>query len=391
MAKHKDAMHKFQNTRDAAILEAEGDNIVLFHPVVSEKAIQNVTKVLRSRWVGEGPRVREFEKAFERELSIKGEAVAVGSCTDALHLSYVLSNIQPDDEVIVPVFTCTATNIPLLYLNARIRFADVEPDTLNIDFNHVRTLVSERTKAIVCVHYGGLCCDMSQLVRLANELEVPLIEDAAQGIGAVQNGIPVGSFGAFSAFSFQAVKHFTTGDGGMLVLRNEQLADRARRMRWFGIDRSAKQNGTWGNDITELGYKYQMTDIAAAMGLAGLEELKSRIQHRRNLLRQYFDSLSGIDGIRLLGKNRPECENAAWLCTAMVEGREAFQQLLRAQGVESGQVHYRNDRYSIFNRFRDTETPNMDAVEGKYVCLPLHDAMSSEQVDRVCSLIRKGW
>ena len=353
--------------------------INLMQPYVPPGAIEAVTDTLRSRWIGQGPKVDEFERRFSELISGR-QCLAVGSCTDALHLAYLLAGIGPGDEVIAPVFTCTATNIPLLWLGADIKFADVQVGSLNVSILAIQKLITERTKAIVVVHYGGT----PAVAPLAG---IPVIEDSAQALGGTyQNGAPIGSRGKFACFSFQAVKHVTTGDGGMLVLPDE-LADKARRMRWFGIDRKAKLNGTWANDIYEVGYKYQMTDIGAAMGLAGLDSLDWQLAHRRALMGFYALSLSGVSGISL---TTHDPDGAAWLCTVLVERREDFRRKLAECGIESDQVHYRNDRYSIFAKFRG-EFPNMDAIDSKYLCLPLHMGMTVEDVDYVCGVIRSGW
>jgi len=351
-------------------------------PHVPETAIGAVTEVLKTRWIGQGPKVDEFEREFSKRVGGR-ECVAVGSCTDALHLSYLLAGIGPGDEVIAPVFTCTATNIPLLWLGAEIKFADVAPDSLNIDVAHVQRLITKKTKAIVVVDYGGA---PAQLIPLPY-LGIPIIEDAAQSLGASRGGTPVGQYLAnFCCFSFQAVKHVTTGDGGMLVLPGH-LAEQARRMRWFGIDRKAKLDGIWRNDISEVGYKYQMTDIAAAMGLAGLEHLDEQIAHRRKLMDGYRAGLAGVNGISLISDDP---EGAAWLCTVLVDNRENLRRKLAVHGIESNQVHYRNDRYSVFARFRG-DFPNMDAIDSRYLCLPLHMGMDSSDVEQVCRVIREGW
>src|SRR5258708_33613697 len=157
----------------------DGEGIMLFYPHVPQSAIAEVTKVLQSRWIGQGPCVAQFEKEFGERFCGKCSPLAVGSGTDALHLAYLLAGLEPGDEVITPVFTCTATSIPFLYMGVKIRFADVDPETLNINVKHVRELINEKTRAIVCVHYGGLPCDMDELHALANEYQIPVIEDAA--------------------------------------------------------------------------------------------------------------------------------------------------------------------------------------------------------------------
>src|SRR3989440_4061360 len=226
---------------DMPLMETAKGNIVLFHPHVSEGARQRVSEQLATRWIGQGPAVAEFESRFSKMFCGGFTTAAVGSGTDALHLAYLLAGIEPGDEVITPVFTCTATNIPLLYIGAKPVFADVKRDSLNIDPAHVRELVTDKTKAIVCVHYGGLPCDMDELRKIADETGVPIIEDAAHAVVATYKGRSIGSISEFTMFSFQAIKHITTGDGGMLAIRDAELLPAARRIRWFGIDREGKQ------------------------------------------------------------------------------------------------------------------------------------------------------
>ena len=371
-------------------MEMGGDNIVLFHPHVSESAIREVEHTLRTRWIGQGPKVDEFENKFSARFGDGNPAVAAGSGTDALHLAYILAGISEGDEVITPAFTCAATNIPLLYEKAAIKFADVQPGTLNMDPGHVRELVTDRTKAIICVHYGGLPCDMDELSSIAAERGIPIIEDAAHALGGKYRGKKIGTLSEFTMFSFQAIKQMTTGDGGMLLLRDKSLLEKARRIRWFGIDRTAKQMGNWDNDITEIGYKYQMTDIGAALGLASLEEFDNVLELRQNLFRRYCENLRGFDGIRIVGDGYTDREHAAWIFTVLAENRRGLQSKLRENYIESNQVHYRNDRYTVFGGRRDN-LPNMDAVEDKYLVLPLHTRITVDHVDRICSVIKSGW
>lgn len=367
------------------------DGIVLFHPHMPQNAKKYVNQVLDSRWIGQGPMVDTFERLFAERFGGDCTALSVGSGTDALHLAYILSGIGEGDEVIAPVFTCTATNIPLLYLKANIKFADVEKDTLNIDVNHVKQLITPKTKAIVCVHYGGLPCDMDTLHQLAREHGIRVIEDAAHALGATYKGQKVGEMSDFTMFSFQAIKHITTADGGMLMIKNKDLVEKAKRLRWFGIDRTAKQKGIWENDIKELGYKYQMNDMAAAMGIAALEEFDDVLELRQRLLRRYNSNLKNFDGIKVVGMDQPDCEHAAWMMTVLAERRSQLHHFLREHKIESGQVHYRNDRYSIFGGRKKGYFPNMDILEENYLVLPLHTKMDEADVDYICDTIKKGW
>jgi perosamine synthetase len=376
---------------EAPLMEVGEKNIVLFHPHISDKAREYVNDTLKTRWIGQGPKVDKFEQEFSKKFGGGNASLSCGSGTDALHLSYLLADLKAGDEVIVPLFTCTATNIPFLYMGVKIVFADVQPGTLNIDPVHVKKLVNSRTKAIVCVHYGGLPCDMDELQLIANEWGIPIIEDAAHAVGATYKGKTIGSISDFTMFSFQAIKHITTGDGGMVTFKNEEaLLERGKRLRWFGIDRSAKQKGIWENDIKDIGYKYQMNDISAAMGLAGLEEFDDVLKLRRQLFEKYESQLSNISGLDFIGGGYNDREHAAWMCTVTVENRDGLSKKLRENNIESAQVHYRNDRYSIFGG-RKKDFPNMDAIEDKYLVLPLHTKMSLEDVDRISTIIKSGW
>ena len=301
-----------------------------------------------------------------------------------------MTSVSVGDEVVVPVFTCTATNIPLLYIGAKIVFVDVDPETLNINIDHLRSVVTEKTKAIVCVHYAGLPCDMDEIHEVAKSFGIPVIEDAAHALGATYKGRSIGEISEFTMYSFQAIKHITTGDGGLISFKDSKKSDLGKRLRWFGIDRTSKQLGIWENDIKDVGYKYQMTDIGAALGIAGLEDFSFVLELRQQLLRRYHLNLSNNPKVKILGREVSDRTHAAWLMTIAVENRRVLQKLLLENGIESNQVHYRNDRYSIFGTRRQ-DLPNMDMIEEKYLCLPLHTKMTLEDVDKVCAVINSDW
>ena len=365
------------------------EGIVLFYPHMPKKAKEYVCDTLDGRWIGQGPKVDLFEARFRAQFNQPGPCLAVGSGTDALHLCYLLAGIEAHDEVLVPLFTCTATNLPLLYIGAKPKFIDVDPKTLNVSVDDLKRKITDRTKAIVCVHYGGLPCDMSEIRALADQYKIPVIEDAAHALGASYDGKPVGAVSEFTMYSFQAIKHLTTGDGGMLTFRDESLAPLARRLRWFGIDRTDKQKGIWENDITEIGYKYQMTDIGAAIGLAGLEEFDQTLACRRALYQRYVKNLKTIPHVTIVNDFDSRKEHAAWLFTILVERRVECQLKLRSHRIESGQTHFRNDRYSVFGC---NETfPGMDSVDDNYLILPLHTKMTLDDVDRICDVLKEGW
>ena len=365
------------------------DKYVLFYPHVPEAAKDAARKVLDTRFIGQGPLVDAFEEVWEKKISNPHKAVAVGSGTDALHLAYILADVGLGDEVIAPVFTCTATNIPILYQRGTIKFADVNRYNLNINVESVKRLITERTKAIVCVDYGGLPCELNELQALADKYGIPLIEDAAQAHGAIYHGKKVGSIADFTTFSFQAIKIITTCDGGMLTIKNPKWVEKAKVIRWFGIDRAAKLADRWANDITELGYKYQMTDVAAAMGIAAMYELNVTLRHHRALFEVYRKRLKDIPGITFIGDDT-RIRSSCWLATAFVEKRNEFRKKLKERGIETNQVHYRNDMYTIFGG-RVQNCPNMDYLEDKYIVLPMHYFLTEEDINFICDVIQEGW
>ena len=369
----------------------EDDGIPLFYPHVPHDAAQEVADTLSGRWIGQGPKVDLFEKTFAEMFLGDYAPLAVGSGTDALHLAYLLAGVQAGDEVLVPVFTCTATNIPLLYIGATPVFVDIDPDTLNVSVEDIERKITQKTKAIVCVDYGGIPCDYARLNALCTAHGLKLISDAAHSLGSVFRGKYAAQYADFTIFSFQAIKTLTTGDGGLLAIKDSGLLAWAKKMRWFGIDRSAKQGGIWENDIVDIGFKYQMNDIAAGIGLAGLRGINAVLQHRNELFLRYE---LGLDNpkVKIVGSAQtPDYFNGAWLLTILVDGdRLGLMKKLRDNGIESAQVHYRNDRYKIFGTLR-SDLPNMDATEERYLVLPLHTRMGLSHVDKIVECINSGW
>ena len=364
------------------------DGTVLFYPYISKSSFAEVKKVLSGRWIGQGPFVDKFEKKFKNMFAGKSNCIATGSGTDALHLAYILAGLKKGDEVIAPVYTCTATNIPFLYMGVNIKFADIDIETMNINVESVKKLLTKKTKAIICMHYGGLPCDLDELKILANKYKIPLIEDAAHAVGATYKKKTIGSISDFTMFSFQAIKHITTGDGGMLCFKNKKLIDKAKRIRWFGISREDKQKGIWENDIFEVGYKYQMTDLGACLGYSALKEFQKLLSHRQKIFKIYKDILSRNTNLFCVDKDDGNRTHASWLFTLLSDEKDRIQKKLREKRIESNQVHFRNDKYSIFKKFVGGKSfPNMDYVEDKYLVLPNHHKITEKKAKYIAQTI----
>ena len=218
------------------------EGIPLFYPHVPKSAAEKVSQVLAGRWIGQGPLVDQLEKEFCSRFEVNsGAALAVGSGTDALHLAYLLANISRGDEVLVPAFTCTATNIPLLYIGAKPIFIDIDPNTLNLNVDDIEHRITEKTKALVCVDYGGVPNDYDVLRRLCDKYNLLLISDGAHALGTKYKGEFIPNIADFTVYSFQAIKTITSGDGGMLMMKDAGLLDRGKKLRWFGIDLQAQK------------------------------------------------------------------------------------------------------------------------------------------------------
>jgi dTDP-4-amino-4,6-dideoxygalactose transaminase len=352
--------------------------IDLFHPYVPEEVVTEVVKTLHTRWIGQGPAVDEFEELFSEQFLVSN-CVSMNSGTAALETAYELVGIKPGDEVITTPLTCTATNIPLLRMGAKLVWVDIDRDTLCLSKDAVKSAITSKTKAIVNVHLGGIENDLG-------DMPVPVISDACQALGVFK--------GDYTCCSFQAIKHITTGDGGMLVCPTEADRDKAKLMRWFGIDRDKKMSLGWQAykerqmtfDIELLGYKRQMTDIAATMGIVGLRYYNNMIAHRRYLHNIYRTNLYKNKRIKVIDG----MHNTYWLFTVLVDDRDGFAKKLFEAGIDTNVVQLRNDIFKIFGGERQN-LPVMNEVEYKYISLPTGQHVSEKDVEYICSVINEGW
>ena len=372
-------------------------HINLFEPYINKKTWKAVKKVLKKKSLSQGEEVNEFEELVSYYCDDFNRAVATDSGTSALHLAYILAGIGEGDEVLTTCLTCTATNIPLLHLKAKPVFCDINEHDLNISVEDIKNKVNNKTKAIVVVHFGGIPVDYDEIYEVASYYGIPVIQDAAQAFGASYRGKKVGGFGDFTTFSFQAIKTLTTIDGGMIMLNNPEMVDRAKRLRWFGIDRSKKVERdnqiVWPREITydidEPGFKYNMNNVTATIGLANLKGINKVLKRRVEIEDYYRTFLTNVPGIKLL-KPAKDRESSNWLFQVLVENREDFQVMMKEAGIEVNVSHTRNDLYKIFGGKR-LDLPNMNKLEDHYVCLPIHHKLSCEDINNVVQTIRKGW
>ncbi len=341
--------------------------------------------VLYSGQISEGRWVYEFENKFG-ELVGSPNMLSCYSGTAALHLALILAGVQRDDEVISTAMTAEPTNMAIRHAGAKVVWADVDPHNGNLDPDSIAARITPRTKAIVVVHYGGIPASMGRICRIAAERGIPVVEDVAHGLGATYDGRMLGTLGDYSIYSFQAIKHMTTVDGGMLYCRAAEDLPRGRAVRWFGIDRCASRTSV---DVEVVGYKYHMNNVNATIGLAQLEHIRPIIErHIEN--GQYFDrALQGIAGLELCAWDAP-AHPSYWFYTVMTERRDDLSRYLNEHRIANSQAHKRNDWHPVFAASR-CELPGLDRFYSRMLHIPCGWWVTDEQRAEIADIIRRGW
>ena len=376
---------------------AQNPFIPFSRPWIDDTEIEAVSQVLASKWISTGNRVREFERSFAEYLGVK-HAIAVSSCTAALHLSLVVAGVGNGNEVITTPYTFTATAEAIRYVGAKPVFVDIHPDTLNIDATKIEQAITPQTKAILPVHIAGIACDMDAIQDICQSHNLVLIDDAAHAIPTEYKGQSIGNIGDLSAFSFYANKNLTTGEGGMITTNNDAFAKPLRTMRLHGIDKDAwarqSQRDIWRYDITTEGYKYNMTDIQAAMGLCQLMKLNKQHERRRNFAQIYQTELAKFPQISppVAPDNPREHAWHLYIIRLQTGNRDDFVEFLRAANIECS-VHYiplhlfefYQERYG----YRVGDFPCAEAAYERVVSLPLHPGLTDGDIYTVIAAIGK--
>lgn len=350
-----------------------------------EEMMPAIESVLYSGYIAEGEEVYSFEREL-RDYLENPYTLAMQSGTAALHIALLLAGAGPGYEVISTALTAEPTNTTIALTGAKIVWADVDIQTGLLDPISVKEKISEKTKAIVLVHYAGMVCNMDKFNQISEEFGIPIIEDAAHALGSQYNGKPVGSNSKYNCFSFQAIKHMTTVDGGALSLKTEEDFSAARKLRWFGLDKSIPR---LENDITRAGYKYGMNNVIAAIGRVQLKHIENVIKRHIENGRFYDEALKGISGITQVPYYL-HTQPSYWLYTMKVENREEFKRLMESEGVNATELHLRSDRHSVFKESK-CELPVLDEFYSKLVHIPCGWWVTDEDRSRIVSIIKKGW
>jgi perosamine synthetase len=371
--------------------------IPVARPCFSEDDERAVIQVLRSGWVSQGPKVAEFERRFAEYFGAK-HAIAVSSCTTALHLALAVSGIHSGDEVLCPSLSFIATANAIVYVGARPVFVDIDLDTYNIDPARIEKAITPRTKAILVVHQIGLPADIETIMEIAGRRRLKVIEDAACAAGSEYRGKRIGAPHAeLACFSFHPRKVLTTGEGGMITTANQELAARLRRLRQHAM--SVSDLARHGSDqvITEhydeVGYNYRMTDLQAAVGVVQLGRLDELVQRRRFLAQRYTEKLSRVPWLI------PPCETEhtrhnyqSYMLRLTADApvtRDALMEHLLDRGISSRRGIMASHREKPYWNFADRDLPNTNLVADTAIILPVFHEMTDEQQEHVINSIRE--
>lgn len=367
--------------------------IRLFKVAMSPEAKVRVGEVLDSGYIGQGPKVDEFERALAKEFEIDDDVDGVlttNSCTSAIDLALHLCGVGPGDEVITTAMTCTATNTMIVNRHAKIVWADVNPKTGCIDPVDVARKVTKHTKAIIAVDWAGRPCDYDGLraARANVVVRIPIIEDAAHAYLVKINGKSIASKeghrrvgGDFICHSYQAIKSLTTVDGGSIVTPLYEY-DRAKLLRWYGLDRTKGESFRCSQVIEEAGYKYHMSDVSASIGLANIELARANVEKHRANTRFYHEALKNANAELPLADDG----SSWWLYTILVDDRDGFIERMKTRGIECSPVHARNDKHPAFRGFGGP-LPGLDYFASHEVAIPVGWWLSEGDLERVANSV----
>ena len=374
-------------------------NIPLFKVFMSDTAVDAVSDVLRSGFVGEGTQTKNFELELQERLE-NDYVATTNSATSAEHLALHLMKkkfgLKDGDEILATPLTCTASNWPILANNFKIKWVDVDPDTLNMDLDDLERKISPTTKGLMLVHWGGYPVDLNRIDELKKKtkelfgFELAVVEDCAHAFGSTFEGKPLGNHGNYATYSFQAIKHMTSVDGGCLVCPTSGEYKRARLVRWYGIDReSDRKDFRCEADIPEWGYKFHMNDVMAAVGRANLREVDKVIEaHRANAL-FYDNELSSVPGLTI-PQREGNRESSFWIYSMLVDDKKGFMKHMAECGITVSQVHERNDKHSCVKEFV-THLPSLEKITPKLISIPVGWWVTKEDREYIVKCIKEGW
>jgi len=368
--------------------EMPGD-IRLWGVYVPDNAAEEVAKVLKSKWLNTGKQEKLFRQKFCEKFNIS-YCVATPNCTASLRASLAMLGVGPGDEVVSTPYTFIATNTSILEQGATPVFADIKYNDFTIDPDSVEKKITSKTKAIICVHYAGNACDMERLWDIGRRYNLPVIEDCAHALGSKYNGNPVGSQGDIACFSLQVVKIVNTGDGGIISTTKEEYYKKLKKYIWYGVDRDEKATrliDPLPDDIDILGFKYNMNDITATLGIAAVDSFEIPFNRRREVGERYRRELADCKKVKLIQLAPYQSPNYQ-IFPIHVENRLEFAEHMQKYSIQVNVNNRRNDRYSIFGELRK-DLPNLEKADNDAILLPVHYDLTDDDVTKIIKAVRE--
>ncbi|MCG9479559.1 MAG: DegT/DnrJ/EryC1/StrS family aminotransferase [Actinomycetia bacterium] len=362
--------------------------IQVFKPFMGEEEVKAVEEVIKSGWLGLGPKTVEFEKKFAKYIGTKF-SVGLNSATSALDLALKLLHINHGDEVIVPTMTFVSTAHVVTYNLATPIFVDIDPKSLLINFEDLKAKITSRTKAVIPVHYSGRAVDIDKLREIVGE--IPIVEDAAHACGSIYKDKKCGSLGDIGCFSFHAVKNLATGDGGALTLNNQKWYERSKKLRWLGIDKGTwdrtelDKSYWWQYFVDEIGLKCHMNDISASIGLIQLKKLDSMNTKRKKIAEEYTNAFRNVEWIETPLDDDNIYQSSWHIYCIKCENRDELSSYLKSKGIATG-VHYKPiHQYKCYGN--TPSLPIAERVAEKILSLPIYPGLSDREVDYIIESI----
>ena len=365
--------------------------INLYSTTITKEGINNVLETLHSTNISAGKRAQEFENMLSNKYGFQNP-ITLNSGTVTMRLSLISCGVGPGDEVILPAQTFVATGQVILQCGAKPVFADINTFDGNISIDSIKEKITEKTKAIIPVHWGGYPCDLDEINEISKKNNIYVVEDAAHAFGSKYKNEWIGNISDFTSFSFQAIKHLTTGDGGLLTCKDKNKSDLIKRIRWFDIDRENSTLSILGEreyDIKNVGFKYHMNDMSASLGIGNLESIDSKLSKIKSIAKKYESELSNVSGLKMM-EYKKDRESSYWLFPIFVENRIDFITKLKERGISTSVVHLGIDKNSIFGG-KDESLVNQRYFDDNQIHIPIHGDLSDSDVDHVINTIKSGW
>lgn len=362
------------------------NDIEFFNTTISNEAIELVTDTLKSLRISAGKQADLFEQRLT-EFGLTNP-ITLNSGTVTMMLALKALDIGPGDEVLLPAQTFIATGMAILQVGAKPVFVDIDPYTGNIDYTKIENNITAKTKAIIVVHWAGYPCDLDEINSICKKYDIHCIEDAAHAFGATYHSQLIGSISDFTSFSFQAIKHLTTGDGGALCCLDPSLANKVKKLRWFGIDRNNSKESLLGEreyDVNVIGYKAHMNDISASLGIGNLKDIDKILQRHLEIASKYDYYLRKHKKIQTM-RYVSDRTSSYWLYPILVENRNEFISFLKSKGIPTSVVHLGIDKNSIFGG-KQLNLSGQRFFDNNQIHLPIHSTLTDKQIDYIVETI----